>query len=73
MRAGPPRAACGDGGRRAGAGARAAAAATPAGRQDGGAGPGRRGGMRGSIVQAWPWRLSSPPPWLPVSLLLSSQ
>lgn len=58
---------------RCGRGARTAAVGTPAGRRARGAGPGWRGGMRSSIVQAWPWRLSSPPPWLPVSLLLSSQ
>jgi len=58
---------------RGGPGARTAAAETPAGRRGRSAGPERRAGVRGSIIQAWPWRLSSPPPWLPVSLLLSSQ
>lgn len=37
----------------------------------GGAGVGQL--STGSIVLAWLWRLSSPPPWLPVSLLRSSQ
>lgn len=73
MSKGPPRGPCGAEPRQCGRGVCAAATVPRVGLRGPGAGPRWRGGMRGSIDQAWAWRLSSPPPWLPVSLLLSSQ
>lgn len=73
MSKGPPRGPCGAEPQQCGRGVRAAVTVPRAGRRGPGVGPRWWGGMRGSIDQAWAWRLSSPPPWLPVSLLLSSQ